>query len=213
MGSTDLLIQQLANDHGVRPPLRAGRVLAAWWLAGAMATAALVATGLGLRPDLAHDGVAALTAAKALAPLLCLALAAGAVIRLMRPENTGEGWLQAAVVVFAGLATVWAMGGLSTTAPLWPSVKGQTLGACLVLIPLLSLPPLAAGIVALRQGAPSQPALAGAWVGLGSGGIAAALYALHCTEDSPLFHLAWYTVGIAVAAGIGALAGHRWARW
>ena len=58
---------------------------------------------------------------------------------------------------------------------------------CVTVIPLLSLAPFAAVLYALRSGAPANPTVAGAVGGLLSAGIAATLYASHCTDDSPLF--------------------------
>ena len=72
---------------------------------------------------------------------------------------------------------------------------------------------LAAMLFILRDGAPLRPALAGAAAGLAAGGLGAALYAAHCTDDSPLFVAAWYGVAIAAVAAAGALAGARWLRW
>jgi hypothetical protein len=74
---------------------------------------------------------------------------------------------------------------------------------------LLSLPLLAAALIALRRGAPSRPAVAGAFAGVLSAGLAATLYASHCTDDSPMFVATWYTIAIAFVAAIGALAGSR----
>jgi hypothetical protein len=84
---------------------------------------------------------------------------------------------------------------------------------CLIVIPLLSLAPLIAVLYALRRGAPTHPAVAGAVGGLLSAGIAATLYAAHCPDDSPLFLAAWYTFGILLMTGIGALLGSRMLRW
>ena len=60
-------------------------------------------------------------------------------------------------------------------------------------IPLLSLPLLAGALIGLRHGAPARPAVAGAIAGMLSAGLAATLYASHCTDDSPLFVATWYT--------------------
>ena len=49
--------------------------------------------------------------------------------------------------------------------------------------------------------------------GLLAGGLAATLYATHCTDDSPLFVAAWYSLAIAGVAALGALIGARWLRW
>ena len=47
--------------------------------------------------------------------------------------------------------------------------------------------------------------LAGAW--------ATMIYAFFCTEDSPAFYGLWYSVGIMITGGIGALAGRIFLRW
>ena len=84
---------------------------------------------------------------------------------------------------------------------------------CVLNMVLLSLPILAALLFGLRFGAPTRPALAGAGAGLLSGALAASLYIAHCPDDSPLFVAAWFTLAIAIATGIGALAGSRLLRW
>jgi hypothetical protein len=86
---------------------------------------------------------------------------------------------------------------------------GSNSRVCLTAIPLISLPLLAAALLGLRHGAPSRPAVTGAIAGLMSAGLAATLYASHCTDDSPLFVAAWYTLAAALVTAIGALAGSR----
>ncbi len=76
-------------------------------------------------------------------------------------------------------------------------------------IPLMSLPLLAGALYGLRHGAPTRPAIAGAIAGLLSAGLAATLYASHCTDDSPLFVVTWYSLAAAFIAAVGALAGSR----
>jgi hypothetical protein len=73
----------------------------------------------------------------------------------------------------------------------------------------MSLPLLAAALFGLRHGAPARPAVTGAIAGLLSAGMAATLYASHCSDDSPLFVATWYSIATAVVAAIGALAGSR----
>ena len=84
---------------------------------------------------------------------------------------------------------------------------------CMAMIPLLGVAPLAAGMWALRQAAPVRPALTGAVVGMLSAGIAGFLYALHCTDDSPLFVAIWYSLATALLTLAGALLGRRLLRW
>ena len=62
----------------------------------------------------------------------------------------------------------------------------------------------------LKASATSKPvAVAGAIAGLLSAGLAATLYASHCTDDSPLFVATWYTIATALVTAIGALAGSK----
>lgn len=84
---------------------------------------------------------------------------------------------------------------------------------CLVFLPVLSLAPLAGLLWALRKGAPENPTRAGAAAGLAAGAIAAAVYAWHCPDDSPLFLATWYTIAIALVTGAGALLGRHLLRW
>ena len=90
---------------------------------------------------------------------------------------------------------------------------GHNMSALLTLIPLLALPPLAALIYALREGAPANPALSGALAGAASAGLSAMIYATNCTDDSPLFVASWYPIATLVVMGIGALAGRRFLAW
>ena len=93
--------------------------------------------------------------------------------------------------------------------PAMTRMMGKNSSTCLTTIPLMSLPLLAAALFGLRQGAPTRPAVAGAIAGLLSAGMAATLYASHCSDDSPLFVATWYTIATALVAAIGALAGSR----
>jgi hypothetical protein len=49
--------------------------------------------------------------------------------------------------------------------------------------------------------------------GLLAGGIAAALYTLHCPEDSLLFVASWHVPAVLTVTLFGALAAGRWLRW
>jgi len=93
--------------------------------------------------------------------------------------------------------------------PMMTRLVGQNSRVCMTAIPAMSLPLLAAALIALRHGAPTRPALAGAIAGLLSAGLAATFYASHCTDDSPLFVATWYTIATSLVTAIGALAGSR----
>lgn len=72
---------------------------------------------------------------------------------------------------------------------------------------------LGALLLALRRGAPTSPVRAGAVASLAAGAIGAALYALHCVDDSPLFVLAWYGLAIGIVTAAGAALGRRILAW
>ena len=69
------------------------------------------------------------------------------------------------------------------------------------------------GATPYAKDAGADPAVVGAVAGLLSAGLAATLYAAHCTDDSPLFVATWYTIATALVAAIGALAGSKLLRF
>ena len=93
------------------------------------------------------------------------------------------------------------------------AARGKSTSICLVAIPLMSLPVLAASLWALRRGAPTRPTLTGAVAGLMSAGAAAALYAFWCTDDSPFFYAVRYGAAILIVTAAAVAAGARVLRW
>lgn len=90
---------------------------------------------------------------------------------------------------------------------------GRNAVFCLTAIPLMGIAPLALFVAALRHGAPTSPGLAGAIAGLAAGGVSATFYALHCTDDSPLFMAVWYSLALAALALLGFVSARLVARW
>jgi len=210
---TDQLIRSLAADNSYRPrPV--GFVLALMLLAAAPVSLLLFFSMLGVRPDVMtamHNPFFDLKFA------VTLALAAAGIassLHLSRPEVSlaGFGWL---FVIPAGLLAAGIAGEamLPQRLPMMTRLVGSNSRICMTAIPLMSLPLLAASILGLRHGAPSRPALAGAVAGAMSAGLAATFYASHCTDDSPLFVMTWYTLAAALVTAIGALAGARFLRY
>ena len=206
---TDQLIRTLAADnaHRARP---VGFVLALALLAAAPVSLVMFFAALGVRPD-------AMTAMHNpffdLKFLVTLALAISAIalsLHLSRPEASlkGWGWL---LVIPAGLlaAGIGSEMMMPQRLPMMTRLIGSNSRICMTAIPLLSLPLLAGALVALRHGAPARPALAGALAGLISAGLAATLYASHCTDDSPLFVATWYPIATAMVVAAGALVGAK----
>jgi hypothetical protein len=142
---------------------------------------------------------------------LALAISAIAVsLHLSRPEASLQGWAWL-LLIPAGLL-VAGIGGemmMPQRLPMMTRLVGNNSRMCLIAIPLMALPLLAAALIGLRHGAPTRPAMAGAIAGLLSAGLAATLYASHCTDDSPLFVATWYTIATVLVAAIGALAGSK----
>ena len=210
---TDQLIRTLAADSAHRAP-PVGLVLTLALLAGAAVSAAMFFATLGVRPDVMtamHNPFFDLKFVVTLA----LAISAIAVsLHLSRPEALLRGWalllLIPAGLLAAGIGTEMI---LPQRLPMMTRLIGSNSRICMTAIPLLSLPLLAAALIGLRHGAPARPALAGALAGLLSAGLAATLYAAHCTDDSPLFVATWYTIATALVSAIGALAGSRVLRY
>ncbi|MGH8515090.1 MAG: NrsF family protein [Gammaproteobacteria bacterium] len=210
---TDDLISALAADSEVHP-IAPGRALALALIPGVAIALVLHFAVFGLRPNLwSLLGEPELLFKLCLTALL-VALAGALLLRIARP---GARVRPAALM----LAIVPALLALANLAELFavPTVEwGERLvGAnaifCLKSIPFLAAAPLVAALLALRQGAPENPALAGAAAGLFAGAVGAACYATHCPDDSPLFVAAWYSLAIGFTAAIGAVAGSRLLRW
>jgi len=118
--------------------------------------------------------------------------------------------LGAPVVALIVLAAVQLSAPQADSAAL---LMGQTWSVCPWLILGLALPVYAGLMLALRRLAPTRLSLAGAAAGLVAGASAATVYGFHCPEVAAPFILVWYTLGIAMAAGLGSLGGPHFLRW
>jgi hypothetical protein len=206
---TEQLIRTLAADN----PYRArpvGYVLALALLAAVPVSLVMFMMALGVRPDVME---AMRNPFFDLKFVITLALAISAIVlslHLSRPEASLKGWgwllLIPAGIIAAGIAGEMMM---PQRLPMMTRLVGSNSRVCMTSIPLLSLPLLAGALVGLRHGAPARPALAGALAGLISAGLAATVYASHCTDDSPLFVATWYTIAIAAVTAAGALIGAK----
>jgi hypothetical protein len=209
---TEDLIRALAADT-VRPrPVMATLLLGL--IPSLVIAAVAVKLTLGFRADL---GTALLTPVSALRMVLTLVLGIAAMriaLLLARPEgrDTARLWPVAAVAAAALGLLAWAYVTTPAEARQMATV-GKTITVCLVAIPLLSILPVASVLYALRQGATTAPARAGFVAGLAGSGLSAAIYALHCTEDSPLFYVTWYGLAIMGVTLVSTLIGARTLRW
>jgi hypothetical protein len=206
---TEQLIRTLAADNTHRAP-RVGFVLALALLAAIPVSVALFLTQFGVRPDIMtamHNPFFGLKFVETLA----LAIAAIAFsLHLSRPEASVKGWAWLLLIPVGILAAgILSEMMIPQRVPMMTRLIGSNSRVCMVAIPLMSMPVLAGALIGLRHGAPTHPAIAGAVAGLLSAGLAATLYASHCTDDSPLFVATWYTVATALVTAIGALAGSK----
>ena len=206
---TDQLIRTLAADNTQRArPV--GFMLALALVAAAPVSILMFFMTLGIRPDVMiamHNPLFDLKFAVTLA----LAIAAIVVsLHLSRPDALLRGWALL-LLVPAGILAIGIGGEMMVPQrlPMMARLIGHNSRICMLAITLFSLPLLAGALVGLRHGAPARPAVAGATAGLLSAGLAATLYASHCTDDSPLFVATWYGIATALVAAIGALAGSR----
>jgi hypothetical protein len=211
---TDALIQRLSDD--LTPVFHddARTRIGAGLLAGAASSLLLLLIVYGLRSDL---DVAVKASAFWIKLLYTLTLGAGALLaalRLGRPGTAPPRWTLLIAPPVIGLATATAVqlnqlpAGLERT--FW---YGATWLECPLRVFLLSLPVLAGLIWSLRYLAVTRSREAGAAVGLAAGAIGATIYALHCSETSAGFVLVWYSVGLALCSGLGAVLGPRVFRW
>jgi hypothetical protein len=209
---TDDLINLLSEDAPVR--MRLGRMMALALVIGVAFSVALMVSTIGLRHNMQTVFETARVFFKICETLLLAILASRLVFQIGRPgvplKARGVALLLPAVLLAIAVATeLFVVPEQDWTT----SLIGRNAAFCVFFIPVLSLAPLAGFLLALRNAAPGNPGLAGAAAGLAAGGIAAAIYAWHCPDDSPLFLASWYGLAIAIVTAAGLLIGRRLLRW
>jgi hypothetical protein len=210
---TDDLIALLSDDL---PPARRAQVpllLALGLAAGLAASALLMLLVLGPRPDLAQA-----MSGNAFWMKFAYVLALG-VLGLWIAERQARAGADSRLPMLLLAAPVVALvvaASVELSAPRVDSaalIMGRTWSKCALLILMLALPVYGGLLLALRRLAPTRLALAGGAAGLAAGGWAATVYAFHCPESTAPFIVIWYSLGIALSAVLGALAGRRFLRW
>ncbi len=209
---TENLIELLAQDAPVRSSLT--HMLQQASIAAVLIVAIAFFSAIGFRQDI---GAAMHTGRFLFKFVITLALAITGSLVMYRIGKPGVPlrWWGWALLIPLALAVGAAVFELSVMPPeTWMTrMIGHNARLCLTIIPSLSVGPLACFLLAIRHGAPTRPALAGAVAGLVAAGIAATFYAANCDDDSPLFVLLWYPIAISAVTGVGALAGQRLLRW
>ncbi|ONG51092.1 hypothetical protein BKE38_16795 [Pseudoroseomonas deserti] len=214
---TEDFIAALAADHRrprLGPAVTPGLALGLAVASGGLAALLLLALVAGFRPGLGAALGTLRVGFKVALMLSLLAPALGLLRRLAEPGAPLGPWPR-----WLLLPSLLALAALALEAGAIPAATwrdrmiGQSAAFCLVMIPLLAAAPMAALMLALRQGAPTQPGLAGLVAGLASGCLAGGIYALRCGDDSPFFVILWFGLAIGIVASAGWLIGRRWLRW
>jgi hypothetical protein len=212
--NTEQLIELLSRD--VRPVSRhaVAKRVAIGIAAGGICAMLLVTVTLGVRPDLR---VAMHGFSFWMKWTYTISLGLGAIYGITRVARPAPGslrglwFLAVPVLVLAGIG----VGELARTPTSeWLAMwLGHSWMMCPWLVLTLAAPIFAGLLWSFRKLAPTRLHVAGAVAGLGAGAGAATIYCLHCPEVSAIFVLTWYSLGIVLAAGIGALVGPRLLRW
>ena len=146
-----------------------------------------------------------------------LSLAAAGLFALSRLSRPGARLAGVRLSLAAPVLLMWLIAAIEVTAAdpaeLNDLVFGRTWASCPVLIATLSVPIFAAMAWATKGFAPTRLRLAGAAMGLASGGVAAVVYSLHCPEMAAPFLGLWYLAGLLVPATLGVLSGPLLLRW
>ncbi len=209
--NTDDLIAALSRDARQTGPAVHRRIAIALAVAAVTAFALLMAS-LGVRPDLTAASRTMLFDLK----MLLVATLAVAAFAMVRAAARPEAELPKVVLLVPILLIVFGIGHeIAMQAPgnLSMRLVGKNWRVCLVAIPLLGLLPLAAILTAMTAAAPRNATLAGALSGFAAGAVAALFYGLHCTDDSPLFVVTWYSLAIGMLTAAGAAIGRRVLAW
>jgi hypothetical protein len=208
------LIRLLAGElKPVRPGKTRNDLLLGLSVGTAVSFAGVLAI-YGVQPGLfsiAHGGPMVMKACYALS----LAAIAGSILMpMLRPGNLvpdRRSLFVLPVLLLAGVALLQtAMAPDADALSLW---LGSSWQRCLLRIVSLSVPIFAGACWAIRRQAPLRLRATGALAGLVSGGIAATMFALACTENGAGFVLVWYTLGIVISTAVGAMIGPRVLRW
>lgn len=211
---TEDLIDALAVDLPPSPRRQIERSLLLWMIPAILLVLASVGLWLGFRSDLADAMIGPAFWAKAAYTLALAATGFWLLARLGRPGASAKAPLLTVLALLGGVVVLAGYELATLPAPeRMPALMGDSARVCAPNIVILSA--LAAPFVfwAARAFAPTRPTLAGAAAGLLTAGLATTLYGLHCPEHTAAFVAVWYSLGIALAAAAGALAGRFFFRW
>jgi hypothetical protein len=211
---TDDLIAMLGTnvepvDH--RQVARTVRFAIGMGFAAALGSALLM---LGIRTGLDEVDAWIFLVLKAAFATGIVALSSIYLARVARPGGEQKAPIIVVTLPFVVITALAAISLVFAPSSHWNRMfVGDKWLECLLSIPIIAIVPFAAIMWAVRRTAPTDLARAGALAGLAAGGVSAAGYALHCTDDSLPFVALWYGGTIALCTAAGALLGPRLLRW
>ena len=164
MRTEDLINALVADLTASRASFRL--ILVAGVVLGSIIAAVEFLFWIGVRPDIGH----ALETTRFLFKFvftLCLAATAARLLSRLATPGVSTGfwawaWLAAPMLLMVAVAAELIVMPETTW---WSRLVGTNARFCLMLIPFLSIGPLACTLAALRQGAPTRPGLTGAVAG------------------------------------------------
>jgi hypothetical protein len=211
---TTNLIDRLARDLRPTPQHPVWQGLGVALLIGSVVALSVAWVSFGLRKDFTS---ALLTFSLWMKWLYAIGVSAAAFslcARLARPEGAPGAlpFILGVPFLVLGAIALIELAGVpeGERRGLW---LGQTALTCPWIIAALAIPIFVAALCALRRLAPTRQRLGGFSAGCLAGGVAAALYALHCNESAVTFVVSWYTAGILLPGLVGMLIGPRVLRW
>ncbi|HEX7747723.1 MAG TPA: DUF1109 domain-containing protein [Bordetella sp.] len=208
------LVDRLAS--GVTPIERNAvpRLLNRALMRGLAGSTLLLVALYGVRSDMPELILTAMFWVRLSFPLAIIVAAMKLAQRLGRPGSPLRAAWFAAALPIAAMAL--AAGGVLLATPAGyrlDLVLGTTWRTATAGVMLLSLPPLAAMMHAMKQLAPTRLVLAGAGVGLLAGAQGLLVYSLYCSEMAVPFWSVWYVLAIVITAAVGAIIAPHCLRW
>lgn len=206
-------IDTLVDDLRPTPGFSPARGIACVTVS-ALATIALVAVTMGLRPDIVAGRFDPLFLIANGVVLLLGAAAATSAVAMAGPQvgDNRDGWRWvAATAALLPVSVLALLGSGNMPAPVdWSSASDLD---CLLHGLAFGAVPAIVLTLWVRRGAPASPTRAGLVIGVASGSIGMLGFALHCPLQS-LYHVGvWHAAPILVAALAGRLAGPFLLRW
>jgi hypothetical protein len=211
---TDDLIKALSTHIDPADVRAVDRRIASAVAGGSVLAVAAILIGFGLRTGLSTFGAWTFLLLKVAFAAALVGTAATYLTRLSRPGAALKHGTLVVILPFMVIVALALVSLGSAPASHWDRmVAGDEWLECLVSIPIIAIVPFALTMWAVRRAAPTDLRRAGAFAGLVAGGISAAAYALHCTDDSLPFVAVWYGGTIVACTLAGAALGPRLLRW